>query len=88
MQGGEAMSEYIISIPDTYINSNELPQHIRVNSLNLQEIVRCRDCMYLANIGYWCAHPLQSFIDEYGMELNHKAEPNSFCSWGERKMDA
>ena len=52
------------------------------------EIVRCRDCMYLANIGYWCAHPLQSFIDEYGMELNHKAEPNSFCSWGERKMDA
>ena len=52
------------------------------------EIVRCRDCKYLANIGYWCAHPLQSFIDEYGMELNHKAEPNGFCSWGERKMDA
>lgn len=68
------MSEYIISIPDTYINSNELPQHIRVNSLNLQEIVRCRDC---GRYEYDC--------DWNNPDLDN---PDGFCAWSVRKVDA
>lgn len=43
-------------------------------------IVRCRDCVGMEETmdGYEC----ERFSDEY-----HRAEPNGFCAWGERRED-
>ena len=87
------MNEYIISIPDTYINSNELPQHIRVNQLNLQEIVRCRDCKHYRKHKWFevvVGVPLGTDVSDVCMLFADgcKVEPNGFCAWGEREVDA
>ena len=45
-----------------------------------EEIVRCRDCIGLVET--WDGWECERFSGEY-----HRAEPDGFCAWGERRMD-
>lgn len=40
------------------------------------EIVRCKDCKFFVSDMEWCE------ADE-----EHRAEPDAFCSWAERRSD-
>lgn len=44
------------------------------------EVVRCRDCIGLVET--WDGWECERFSGEY-----HRAEPDGFCSWGERRTD-
>lgn len=44
-----------------------------------EEIVRCRDCIGLVET--WDGWECERFSGEY-----HRAEPDGFCAWGERKQ--
>lgn len=48
-----------------------------------EEIVRCRDCVYMTNRKYRNSLEYQtcSFFDSEYAEV----EPNGFCAWGEHK---
>ena len=43
-----------------------------------EEIVRCRDCIGLVET--WDGWECERFSGEY-----HRAEPDGFCSWAERR---
>lgn len=43
-----------------------------------EEIVRCRDCIGLVET--WDGWECERFSGEY-----HRAEPDGFCAWGERR---
>ena len=52
---------------------------IKQNGAKLQErIVRCRDCIGLVET--WDGWECERFSGEY-----HRAEPDGFCAWGERR---
>ena len=67
------MSEYaksIQKIEDLWKKRIELPK--------LTEIVRCRDCTGMVET--WDGYECERFSGEY-----HRAEPDGFCAWAERR---
>lgn len=84
LQGGERMSEHIIertSRKDGYTWYTETVEH--------EEIVRCRDCKHheYLNVSYsdklYSVCLSEQWIGAEGD--NPLVEPNGFCKWGERK---
>lgn len=69
-------SEYIVRMP------SDMPYEIKAELnawyVNSEPLVRCRDCtgFYETWDGYEC----ERFSGEY-----HRAEPDGFCAWGERR---
>ena len=58
-----------------------------------EEIVRCRDCKYSAPDGTVCWNERFTHYEQIGDscewgDVPMDTEPNGFCAWGERKMDA
>ena len=57
-----------------------------------EEIVRCRDCKHMHRVRSW----LGMDVDECWLHADPSSgalgkeptEPNGFCAWGERKVDA
>jgi len=45
-----------------------------------EKIVRCRDCKHCYET--WDGYECERFSGEY-----HRAEPDGFCAWGERRND-
>lgn len=75
------MSEYIITIPDSYFPRSDTYRDIyypdeRHNPMPLEEIVRCRDCEHYT-------HSSWHRCDLYS--IAHEVEPDGFCAWGERR---
>lgn len=78
------MSEYIIEIPDEYFASYDAKRDMyypdeRDSAMRITPIVRCRDCVGLYET--WDGWECERFSGEY-----HRAEPDGFCAWGERKV--
>lgn len=67
------MSEYIIDWDENLVIDT-----FSKNSLR-EEIVRCRDCIGLVET--WDGWECERFSGEY-----HRAEPDGFCAWGERRQ--
>jgi len=65
------MSEYIT---EHYFDGESMSIH----QAQREEIVRCRDCKHLHE--QWSGYECERFSGEY-----HRAEPNGFCAWGERR---
>ena len=64
------MSEYVFDV--SAFESEELDDGMR------EEIVRCRDCIGLVET--WDGWECERFSGEY-----HRAEPDGFCAWAERR---
>ena len=66
------MTEYIVMFgyEPTPTNTPESPIG--------EEIVRCRDCKHCYET--WDGYECERFSGEY-----HRAEPDGFCAWAERK---
>lgn len=73
------MSEYIIGMIAEVIERVKNGETIRITP-KLTEIVRCRDCTGMVET--WDGYECERFSGEY-----HRAEPDGFCAWGERKND-
>ena len=75
------MSERIIDMPDEYLYSWQdiyYPDE-RDDPMSVRErVVRCRDCTGFVET--WDGYECERFSGEY-----HRAEPNGFCAWGERR---
>lgn len=83
------MSEYIVrgAVPNHTVRVEDEREVIwRMTFLPvLEEIVRCRDCVRFAvdhsdhdyRSGWWCHRWNTDMV-----------EPDGFCAWGERKVDA
>lgn len=69
------MSEYIIKAAEWAID-------YKGESLfkGCEEIVRCRDCVGLYET--WDGWECERFSGEY-----HRAEPDGFCAWAERRTN-
>ena len=63
------MSEYIVDV--TGLESGDY-------AIAREPIVRCRDCTGLVET--WDGWECERFSGEY-----HRAEPDGFCSWAERR---
>lgn len=48
-----------------------------------QEIVRCRDCVYICNREY--ANELEYHTCSYFDSEHAEVEPDGFCAWGTRR---
>ena len=72
------MSEYIVEFGDRPINEDNEYIH--------EPIVRCRDCAYICHREYNSGPEYQtcSYFDSRYAEV----EPDGFCAWGVRKVDA
>lgn len=76
------MTEYIISMSAETITKNEDGATARITP-NMQEIVRCRDCVKGKEsivYGKLFCHRF-SMCDGAGFPV----EPDGFCKWGERE---
>ena len=71
------MSEYIIEMGDSSYQSTSGLLCADVSQLR-EEIVRCRDCVGMVET--WDGYECERFSGEY-----HRAEPDGFCAWGERR---
>ena len=66
------MSEYIITC------DKETALWVANDVDSMKPIIRCRDCTGF--VEGWDGYECERFSGEY-----HRAEPDGFCSWGERK---
>ena len=71
-EGGGLMTEYIV----------EFGEHPSIEDKGAlrEKIVRCRDCKHCFET--WSGYECERFSGEY-----HRAEPDGFCSWAERRAD-
>ena len=83
------MSEYIIEIPDDCFPSYDTERTAyypdeRDSAMPITPLVRCRDCKHLDHRNlYLCMLP-----DGDGGYACWVVEPDGFCAWGVRKVDA
>lgn len=77
------MSEHVIHVKDakTLYEYTDFP--FSLGAYLREEVVRCRDCVYMTNRKYKNSLEYQtcSFFDSEYAEV----EPNGFCAWGEHK---
>ena len=65
------MSEVILNVTDEFLESYSFQI--------MGKIVRCRDCTGMVET--WDGYECERFSGEY-----HRAEPDGFCSWAERRQ--
>lgn len=55
-----------------------------------EEIVRCRDCVFMHNVRSWLGMDVDECWlhadPESGALGKERTEPDGFCKWGERRM--
>ena len=68
------MSEYIISMKAETVEKDENSATVRITP-NMQEVVRCRDCMHYEDYNGCCHRRYQPMA----------VTPDGFCAWGERR---
>lgn len=80
------MSEHIVRMP------SDMPYEIKAELnawyVESEPIVRCRDCEY-----YDEGHDLDDWGPKCWRDPDHRGasiwtQPDGFCAWGERKVDA
>ena len=82
------MSEYIVNVPDD--KANEFISRFGIDDVRLlgfklsEELIRCRDCKHVSR------DEGKTWRECYrlGAYREFYVEPDGFCAWGERRINA
>ena len=78
------MSEYIIESEPTGQHGDRTARK--------EEIIRCRDCKHMHTVRHWLGMDVDECWlhadPESGALGKERTEPDGFCAWGVRKVDA